>query len=657
MSETLAAVLRAEPDWTRLPADTPSRLRWLLRRCLDKDRRRRLRDIGDARLELETDNTTVTDSPRPIGAASATSRVSGLIRGGVLLAAGAALALAGTFAWPENSPASARPEVRRFFITKAIGVDIDDMTNAAISPDGQSIALTGRVGGNRAVFVHSLRDGTTREMPVTTTNFLTRLLWSPDGASLSVNIGTELRRVALDGRSETLSSSLGGFQGASWGLNGEILAAGNLQIVAVSSNTGQQRLVLDVDSDRLAWGSPHALPGGRLFLTHKVYASKPDIYLANIDGSDSPVVITAGSHPVFVPPSHLLVVRDGQLVHWRFDPVDKRVTGEPTILMGGLRMRSGTNTVPFSVSDNGVLVAFEERHSMPTSLSWFDRKGTKIESLALSQPCRNPELSPDGKRVAMECFELSGNRDIWLYDLERDAGQRFTTTPSDDADPLWSPDGSRVAFASTQFGAADVFVKTAGGATKETLLLQTEGSTPTMSWSPDGKYIAALLSGPGVRDVRCRDARGVHPIRERIQTSNSYYEPQFAPNGRFVSYGSNESGRAEVFVQPWPPTGEKVLVSIGGGTDARWNPMGNEMFYVSPDRKLMSVSVKITGNKLEPGTPVPLFQTRIGGPLGTGHRFPYAVSRDGQRFLMYVEETGATPGITVVLNWPSLLPN
>ena len=140
-------------------------------------------------------------------------------------------------------------------------------------------------------------------------------------------------------------------------------------------------------------------------------------------------------------------------------------------------------------------------------------------------------------------------------------------------------------------------------------------------------------------------------------TSNSYYEPQFSPDGRFVSYGSTESGRAEVFVQPWPPTGEKIAVSVGGGTDARWSPTSNEIFYVSPDRKLMSVAVKIAGGRLEAGAPVPLFQTRIAGPLGTGHRFPYAVSRDGQRFLMYVEDTSATPAITVVLNWPSLLPN
>jgi eukaryotic-like serine/threonine-protein kinase len=221
---------------------------------------------------------------------------------------------------------------------------------------------------------------------------------------------------------------------------------------------------------------------------------------------------------------------------------------------------------------------------------------------------------------------------------------------------VWSPDGSRLVFASTQRGAADVFVKRAGGAAKETLLLETDGSTPTMAWSPDGKYIAVLLPGLGFATF---DAAAPDTLTrfEEGESDDSYYEPQFAPNGRFVSYGSIESGRAEVFVQPWPPSGEKVQVSVGGGTDARWNPMGSEFFYLSPDRKLMSVSLKSSGNRLEAGTPVPLFQTRIAGPLGTGHRFPYAVSRDGQRFLMYAEEAGSTAAITVILNWPSLLPD
>ena len=459
----------------------------------------------------------------------------------------------------------------------------------------------------------------------------------------------------MDGRSQTLGA-VGNFQGASWAPTGEILSSSNLQIFGVSSTTGHQRLILDVDSDRLAWGSPQLLSGG-MFVTHKVYGSKEEIYLASIDGSAPPTVIAAkGSHPVFAAPDHLLTIREGQLVHWRFDPVEGRVLGEPTILMSGLRLRGGTNTVPFSVSDNGVLIAFEERHTMPTTLSWFDRKGSQMESLALSRPCRNPELSPDGKRVAIECYESSGNRDVWLYDLARNAAQRFTTTPSDDADPLWSPDGSRVVFASTQLGAADVFVTSAGGATKETILLRTEGSTPTMTWSPDGRYIAVLLPGLGFGTFDAGAPGALTQFQRESSTSDSY-EPQFSPDGRFVSYGSTESGRAEVFVQPWPPTGEKVPISVGGGTDARWSPAGNEIFYVSPDRKLMSVPIKIVGSRLEAGASVPLFQTRIAGPLGTGHRFPYAVSRDGQRFLMYVEDTGATPAITVVLNWPSLLPN
>jgi eukaryotic-like serine/threonine-protein kinase len=188
-------------------------------------------------------------------------------------------------------------------------------------------------------------------------------------------------------------------------------------------------------------------------------------------------------------------------------------------------------------------------------------------------------------------------------------------------------------------------------------MVRSQGVSDGVARSPDGKYIAVLLPGLGFGTFDAGAPGELTKFHSESSTSNSYYEPQFSPDGRFVSYGSTESGRAEVFVQPWPPTGEKVPISVGGGTDARWSPAGNEIFYVSPDQKLRAVPIKIVASRLEAAAPVPLFQTRIAGPLGTGHRFPYAVSRDGQRLLMYVEDTGATPAITVVLNWPSLLPN
>ena len=376
LSDTLASVLRADPDLTRLPLDTPPSLRRLLRRCLEKDRTRRLQDIGDARFEVEDSNETATDHRVPAPSVSPTSRGLRLLGGIGLMAIGGALALAGTRPWA-RSEVTARPQTRRFLITEAIGVHIDELTNAVVSSDGERIALTGNGSGGRVVFVHSLRDGTTRQIPgAVSSGFSFWPIWAPDGASLALNVGAaQISRFWLDGRVQPLSPLGTGFYGGSWLRNGEIIVSTN-QVIAISGSTGERRDVLDVGPDRLAWGDPQALPRGDRFLTYKLYAAKPDVYVASLDGSSPPEIVASGTQPRFVPPDHLLAVQDGQLVHWRFDPVAAKVLSEPTILMSGLRMRVGTGVIPFSASDNGVLVAIEERYFAPASLAWFDRTGT-----------------------------------------------------------------------------------------------------------------------------------------------------------------------------------------------------------------------------------------------------------------------------------------
>ena len=255
----------------------------------------------------------------------------------------------------------------------------------------------------------------------------------------------------------------------------------------------------------------------------------------------------------------------------------------------------------------------------------------------------------------MECYEESNNnRDIWLYDLARDTASRFTLDQSDDADPVWSPDGKTIALSSNRLGAVDVFRKSTGGATGDELMIKTPGSTPVMAWSPDGWTIAVLQTSAGADLLGYEVGSNATP-RPIVAGPFTELELQFSPDGRFISYSSDESGRAEIYVQRWPQTGEKWQVSTDGATDARWRGDGKELFYVSPTRDLMAVSID-TRNGFRAGTPVRLFQTRVAGPLGSGHRFPYAVSADGQRFVIYVNDKNAPPpSITVIVNWPALL--
>ena len=245
------------------------------------------------------------------------------------------------------------------------------------------------------------------------------------------------------------------------------------------------------------------------------------------------------------------------------------------------------------------------------------------------------------------------NRDIWVYNLARDAASRFTVDPADDGDPVWSPDDKTIAFSSDRLGAVDVFRKNSGGAANDDLMIETPGGTPVMAWSPDGKTIALMQAGPA--DLVGFEVGAKAPLQPIVTGPFVELELQFSPDGRFISYSSDESGRAEVYVQPWPQNGEKWQVSTDGATDARWRGDGKELFFLSPARELMAAAID-TRNGFRAGTPVRLFQTRVAGPLGTGHRFPYTVAADGQRFLMYVNGPNAPPpSITVIVNWPALL--
>jgi Tol biopolymer transport system component len=223
---------------------------------------------------------------------------------------------------------------------------------------------------------------------------------------------------------------------------------------------------------------------------------------------------------------------------------------------------------------------------------------------------------------------------------------------ADDSDPLWSPDGKQLAFSSGREGFVNIFLKAASGVGDAEIVDKSEEIQYAMSWSPDGQNIIYWSpTGIGILPLT-----GEHRTVPFLQTDFAEIEPQFSPNGKWISYTSNESGRNEIYIQSFPAGGGKWQISTDGGNDARWRPDGKELFYIAPDRKLMAVQVNSEDEALVPSAPVPLFQTRISGVLGTGLRFNYAVSPDGERLLIAADVEGATDSpIIVVLNWPALL--
>jgi Tol biopolymer transport system component len=366
-------------------------------------------------------------------------------------------------------------------------------------------------------------------------------------------------------------------------------------------------------------------------------------------------VIGRGAYPHFIEPGLLLALRGTQIVAWRTSLDADAISGEPEILADGVLVRIGVAMMPFTATSN-VLVYRAESQELRTRIAWFDRKGVEGAALAVRQHCRNPEFAPDYTRIALECWESTGGRDIWVYDLERDAPARLTSDAADDADPVWMPDGRTILFASSRLGPPDVFKTGAGGGSPEELVLKTEGATPTMGISPDGKQLILLAtnsernSGLDLSTYRL-DGTGSTTLVPLLKSPAAEIEGQVSHDGRYLLYASNQSGRYEVYVEPLPRTGERWAVSTNGGTDGRWRPDGEEILYLAPDRRLMAVPVRTAGG-FKADRPVELFRSRVAGPLGTGHRFPFAIAKDGQRFLMYVTDPDAPPpAVTVIANW------
>jgi hypothetical protein len=345
---------------------------------------------------------------------------------------------------------------------------------------------------------------------------------------------------------------------------------------------------------------------------------------------------------------HLLtVVGDGTLLAYPFDAGRLRIMGEPSRVaerVGG----SSTYLASFSASDNGVL-AYAGGLAMSTRLTWFDRQGNARGSATDIGDFVSFRLSPDGTRLALSRVDpVPNTSDIWLLEIARGVLARFTSGPFMDTWPVWSPDGARIIFRSDRTGGNYLFEKGSTGTQPERQITAFDAPFPS-DWSTDGRRLLFHVAGPSTAyDVRAVDPTGANPTTI-AQTPFNDIHGAFSPDGGWVAYASDESGRMEVYVQPFAQPGTRSLVSTGGGSEPRWRRDGRELFYLAPDGTLMAVVVT-AAPAFEIGTPQALFRPRV--PAGSLFRTSYDVTADGQRFLVntVVEGAGATP-ITVVVNW------
>ena len=360
---------------------------------------------------------------------------------------------------------------------------------------------------------------------------------------------------------------------------------------------------------------------------------------------------TAG---LYVPSGWLLFVLQGTLVARRIDPVRGELSGDPVTVADPVGFASTTSVGAFSVSAAG-LVSYRALGVGRRQLTWFDRSGKALGTLGVPDESAllNPDLSPDGRRVAVD-RTVQGNTDIWLLDGVRTT--RLTFDASADDYPLWSRDGNRIVFSSYRKGPLDLYEKPSSSVGNEQSLVESPQNKAAYDFSPDGRFLLYVSVDPKTgRDLWVRPMDGEKKPFVFLNTSFDERLGQFSPDGRWVAYQSDESGRPEIYVRRFPaqPGGEWRQVSTSGGSQPRWRLDGKELYYIAPDGKLMAVPITLKGTALEPGTPEALFQTRIvgGGANNLAFRQQYDVGPDGRFLINVTTEDTVTAPITLLQNW------
>jgi serine/threonine-protein kinase len=650
VTDIFAAVVRAEPDWHALPAATPLKVRDLLKRCLQKDKALRLRDSGDARIEIQEALSSPSESPTAIVPAESGWRHA-IVLG---LVAAVACVVGGLAVW--NLKPSALQPVTRTVINLPPGqqlAGLDNGPSVAISPDGTHLAYVARQGGAQQLYLRAMDSLEAKAIPGT--EGATNPFFSPDGQWLGFFANRKLMKVSLNGGAPLALANAPFDGGAAWGSRASIAFspsnASALQQVSDAGGALQPLTRLAKGDGSHRW--PDFLPGGKAVLfgagTAGALFVSAQVGVQSITTGERKDLIQGGMYPRYAPTGHLVYAQSGVLMAVPFDPQRQTVTGTGSPVAEGV-MQSPTNGhAQYSFSATGALVYVPGGvQAAQLRMVWVSRNGTEQPLAAPANSYLNPRVSPDGRHVAVGI--TSQESQIWQYDISRETLTRFTFEGTVNGYPAWTPDGNRMAFISNKEGPLNIFWQLADGSGGlERLTTSDDVQTPN-SWSPDGKLLAfnelTPSTGIVVSVLRLSD-RKAQPI---LQTQFNESAPRFSPDGRWLAYISDESGRYEIYVQPYPGPGGKWQISTDGGTEPVWNPNGRELFYRSGD-KMMAVDIA-TQPSFSVGKPRMLFE---GQYQPTPVTFPnYDVSPDGQRFLMLKpsEQSQAAPTqINVVLNW------
>jgi eukaryotic-like serine/threonine-protein kinase len=654
-----SAILESDPPpLNSIKPLTPVNLDHAVRRSLAKDRDDRWQTARDFSSELKWIGESSSHAPRSASSISTAPVKTSLRRSlpGVLSGLLAAALFAVIILWPgkkNNSPTN------YFYAQLPFAAQ-----SMAVAPDGHTLAVVGKLEleSAKTLWLHDIGSRQARSLPDTEGALYP--FWSPDGKSLGFFAEGKLKKLDIAGGPVQIICDAPSGRGGTWNKDGVIIFTSSGQLATglsrVSANGGTAMRITDPDASRgedsHRW--PMFLPDQKHFIYLAANTSgktEPDsIYVGALDSNEKKFVTKATANAVYVAPGYLIFYRDKTLFAQRFDAAKLELIGEPVPTLTDIAYLPRIVHAAYAASGVGLLVAQSGSGVAFSRLVWYDRKGN--ESAAATKPdvYINVELAPDGKTVALDkTDEESANADIFTYDIQRDAMRRLTFNPAIDAMPIWSPDGTRILFASSRNRKFDLFIKNADGGQEEKLLdfdNSERADKYPYAWSRDGKYIL-YTRGTELWVVSLPELKA----RPFLVPSGIIRNSQFSPDGKWVAYASNESGKFEIYVTTFPQAQGKWQVSSAGGTQPRWRGDTKELFYLAPDGKIMAVPVT-AGATFDVGRPTSLFQAHAREFFATSEQVGYDVTNDGQKFLIntQVKNTDTQP-MSVILNWDAQL--
>jgi serine/threonine-protein kinase len=646
VTEIIGRIVAAEPDWKRLPDGTPMSVQRLLRRALRKDSRQRLGDIRDARIEIEdalTGSATEQIGVTIPAAIAVRDKKREWIFGALGCVAIIALLIVLWAPWRTITPAAP------LRISSELGADVGLASSVlgnsalALSPDGSILAFVAAKDGASQIYIRRL--GQLQASPLVGTSGALSPFFSPDGQWLGFFAEGKLKKISVTGGAAVTLADAPASRGGSWGSDGNIVfhpnPAGGL--LRVPSAGGKAEPLTKLGQGELTHRWPQVLPGTKavLYMSSGApgNAEHSNIVVQPLPTGTPKVLVRGGYHPQYAASGHLLYIDEGTLFAVPFDLNRLETIGQPVPVVEGVSAQpTNTGAAQFTVSETGAFAYLPGRGAGNDSpVLWMTHDGKTSPLRSMPSDWSNPHFSPDGQRLAMDIL-FSGNIDAWIYEWARDTLMRLTFDPADDRNPVWTPDGKRIAFASGRAkGPLNLYWQRADGTGEVQRLTESSKIQYPSSFHPSGKYLAFFEQTGGnsfdlmILPIEGDETSGLKAGKPSVflNTPADEQEPIFSPDGRWIAYTSDESGRAEVFVRPFPGPGGKWQISTAGGFGAAWSRTRRELLYRGFDSRIMVASYTVDGDSFKADKPR-LWSDQTILPRGRNPRF-FDLHPDGER--------------------------